>query len=354
MNFFYPWLLLLIPLPILFSLLPGLSRLWQKSVLNIHKSQTSALLLPTFSRANSLSKTISQKGIWHRGLFIPTIIWSLLIISLAQPLWLDKHQPLPMTGRDLMLLVDVSGSMRKMDFIRDEQPISRLDMVKVVAAEFIANRVGDRTGLILFGNKPHLRAPLSHDRDTISTLIQASEIALAGESTAIGDAIGLGIKRMQELKSQSRVMIVLTDGANNEGMVGPRKAAELAALKGIKIYTIGIGGAKSPAPNPYGVWSSEGAEQYEKSVLQEVAKLTGGAFFHVLDAAGLQSAYQTLDQLEPAFTQDIYKYLGKPLYPWTLALTLFFTIMVVWLGWLPLHIQITKTDSNVLGKHNDG
>lgn len=343
MSFFYPWLLILLPLPLIWRLLlhylPSLKRLSQRILPEWERVAENAILLPTFQELNQLVETHNRSQIWRGRIGITWAIWILLVLSLAQPLWIDKHQPLPMTGRDLMLLVDVSGSMRKMDFIQNEQPISRLGMVKQIASRFVERRIGDRVGLILFGNKPHLRGPLSHDRKAISHLIQQSEIALAGESTAIGDAIGLAIKRMREIKSESRVIVLLTDGANNEGIVNPRKAAELAASQGIKIYTIGIGGEEAPAPNPYDVWSSEAAQAYEKEVLEEVAELTGGYFFHVMDGLGLQQAYERLDQLEPAFTQNIYKYLAKPLYPWFLGLALILSVLAVWKGWLPIMVS---------------
>jgi len=356
-NFFYPWLLLLLPLPLvlrlLFSRWPKLNKFWPE----MRVSQNHALELPTYTHLSQQIQTNQSSNSWHslwqrifpRSLLLPLLLWCLLLISLAQPLWLDKFQAQPMTGRDLMLLVDVSGSMRKMDFIQQTLPISRLEMVKKIASVFIENRLGDRVGLILFGDKPYLRAPLSHDLKAISRLIKSSEIALAGESTAIGEAIGLAIKRMQHLESQSRVIILLTDGANNEGLVNPRKAAELAALQGIKIYTIGIGGAESPAPNPYGVWSSEGAELYEKAVLKELADITQGNFFHVLDAQGLQAAYAKLDKLEPAFTQNINQYLAKPLYPWPLSLALLICLFGVWRGELPLSINTSSV--NVRSRH---
>jgi len=339
-NFFYPWLLVLLPFPLFLRFIVSHWHRLEKSLPSLEFNQNQALELPTYQTLAEQIKVGKISSLWHKTLLLPFLIWGLLVIALAQPLWVDKFQPLPMTGRDLMLLVDVSGSMRKMDFIQAEQPVSRLDMVKQIASIFIENRLGDRVGLILFGDKPYLRAPLSHDRKAISHLVKSTQIAVAGESTAIGEAIGLAIKRMQNLPSQSRVIILLTDGANNEGLVNPRKAAELAALKDIKIYTIGIGGAASPAPNPYGIWSSEGAQQYEKAVLKELALLTQGTFFHVLDAEGLKAAYAQLDELEPAFTQDINKYLAKPLYPWPLALALLICLLAVWRGWLPVSVNI--------------
>jgi len=360
-SLFYPWFLALLPLPILLRVLFFYNKSLQKHFPKTEISQENALNFPNYAIVTELCQDYTRSQFWHRKLFIPLVIWILLVVSLAQPILLDKFKPMPMTGRDLMLLIDVSGSMRKMDFIKNKEPISRLEMVKQIASTFIENRLGDRVGLILFGNKPYLRAALTHDIKAVSQLIKSSEIALAGESTAIGQAIGLAIKRMKDLKSQSRVIILLTDGANNEGAVNPEKAAELAALSGIRIYTIDIGGAESPAPNPFGVWSSEGALKYEKEVLQKVAKLTHGFFFHVLDSKGLTQAYKQLDLLEPAFTQDINKYLAQQLYPWTLSLALLISLLAVWKRWLPIYInsntqqklKLDKNHSNKTEENNE-
>ncbi len=185
--------------------------------------------------------------------------------------------------------------------------------------------------MILFGDKPFLRAPLSHDHETIKQLIEESEIALAGESTAIGDAIGLAIKRMRNLDSESRVIVLLTDGTNNEGNLPPRQAAEVAKAFGVRIYTIGVGSADAPAPNPYGKWSTEGAQRFEQSVLKSVSDITEGFYFHALDTEGLQAAYEKLDELEPSLGKDLYKYLGESLYHWPLALALLISLLVA--GW---------------------
>ncbi len=353
-TFFWPWLLLLLPLPLLFRKLFG-SSLLEKGLDNesdnvseneLHKNAeqlaiSEALKLPDYNELVTITAKKQTVGLWHNHLIIPWLIWILLVISVSQPLWMDDKQPIPVTGRDLMLLIDVSGSMRQMDFISQSKNndlnrqaadlssqnieqlkktgISRLEVVKQVAAKFVRQRIGDRTGLILFGDKPYLRAALSYDRNAVEQLIMESEIALAGEATAIGDAIGLAIKRMRDLPAKSRVIVLLTDGANNEGLVNPRKAAQLAYQQGIRIYTIGIGKQTIPGPNPYGIWSADNAQRYEKTVLKDMAQITGGHFFHALDSEGIQAAYDRLNELEPTLAQNVHKHLAYALYPWSLA-----------------------------------
>jgi Ca-activated chloride channel family protein len=255
----------------------------------------------------------------QRRLLLGLLGWSLLLLAAAQPMWIGRYQDLPVSSRDLMLLVDISGSMRQMDFTRDGEAVDRLSMVKWVAGRFIERRDGDRVGLILFGARPYLRAPLSYDHGAIRQLLEEAEIALAGEQTAIGDAIGLGIKRLQNMESDSRVLVLLTDGANNEGRLGPRLAARLAQDAGIHIYTIGIGRRQDAGPNPYGVWSAAGAGRFEQAMLQQLANETGGHYFQVQDSTALEAAYRSLDRLEPALGKAAREYVATPLYPWPLS-----------------------------------
>lgn len=309
-SFLWPWAFALLPLPLLaWRWLPQTKRYDAALKVPFYRD------LMQLSGAGSHVQRMSQK-------LLPLLLWLLLVCSVAQPLWIGDDQPVPISGRDLMLLIDVSGSMRKIDFEQAGEPADRLSVVKTVAKQFVDGRRGDRVGLILFGDKPYLRASPSHDHQAIKQLIDEAEIALAGESTAIGDAIGLSIKRMRDLTADSRVAILLTDGANNEGLIPPRQAARLAAEVGLRIYTIGVGASETPAPNPYGIWSSGNTRRFEREVLEEIAELTGGVFFHVLDTEGLSNAYRRLDQLEPALSDNVYKYFATPLYPWTLAAAL--------------------------------
>jgi Ca-activated chloride channel family protein len=222
--------------------------------------------------------------------------------------------------------------MRQMDFVLNNETVDRLAVVKRVVGEFIDHRQGDRLGLILFGGRPYLRAPLSHDHRVVKELLEEAEIALAGEYTAVGDAIGLAIKRMRALPADSRALVLLTDGGNNSGNIGPRQAADIAAEFSIRIHAVGIGRPAVAAPNPYGIWSSEGAADFDREVLESLAGRTGGVYFHVLDTQGMQAAYAELDRLEPALGKDIKVYYGTALYPWPLGAALILSVWMVFGG----------------------
>jgi len=318
-DFVWPWALLLLPLPLLARLLlPALD-----------SDAVYALPLPSFPTLERLIAESPPTKHRHWRRWLAVLAWLLLLVAVAQPLWIGRFQDQPASGRDLMLLVDISGSMRAMDFVRDEEPISRLDMVKQLAGRFIAERRGDRLGLILFGARPYLRAPLTYDRVAIRQLLDEAEIALAGEQTAIGDAVGLALKRMREIPSDSRVLVLLTDGANNQGRLGPQQATELALQLGVRIYTIGIGREQTAGPNPYGTWSSQGSDRFERKLLEQMAATTGGVYFQVQDRDGLQAAYRQLDRLEPALGEAARRYLATPLYPWPLAAALLIAMGLV-------------------------
>lgn len=315
-----PWLFLLAPLP-------WIVRRWFPPA---ERTPGVALRVPFLTELTEMTVDI-RKGVWRRGLFTPAhIAWFLLLLAAAQPQWVGDPRAMPTTGRDLMMVIDISGSMRTMDFTVDGEDLDRLGMVKRVAGHFIEGRAGDRLGLVLFGAQPYLRAPMSYDHKTIGVLLDEAEIALAGEYTALGDAIGLSIKRMRARPSESRVIVALTDGANNAGAMTPRQAARLAADEGIRIYTIGIGREDVAAPNPFGVWSSGGADDFNRAVLEAVAADTGGVYFHALDAEGLTDAYARLDELEPALGEVVYDYTATALYPWPLGAAFAITVLMAW------------------------
>lgn len=315
----HPWLLLLLPLPLLARrLLPAAPA-----------TGGAALQVPFFQLLQKLNQRTAPGG-RGRGLLPAWGIWGLLVLAAAQPIWLGEPGRIPTTGRDLMLVIDISGSMGQMDFFTDdEQQADRLSIVRRVVGRFIDRRRGDRLGLILFGDKPYLRAPLTFDHATVKQLLEEAEVTLAGEYTAIGDAIGLAVKRMRALPAKSRVVVLLTDGANNAGNLGPQQAAMLASELGVRVYTVGVGRQEVVAPNPYGVWSSEGLANFEREVLEDIAKMTGGLYFHALDSAGLEAAYQRLDELEPTLGSEARTYLATPLYPWPLGVALLLSLAVV-------------------------
>ncbi|TNF34873.1 MAG: VWA domain-containing protein, partial [Gammaproteobacteria bacterium] len=202
------------------------------------------------------------------------------------------------SGRDLMLAVDLSESMLEQDFEWNGQVINRLQAVKQVAGEFIQHREGDRIGLILFGEEAYLQTPLTFDLKTVSTLLNEAAIGLAGKRTAIGDAIGLGIKRLRDQDKNSRVLILMTDGRNTAGEVEPLKAAELAAEQGLKIYTIGIGAEFIQRQSFFRNFSQRNNEIDEK-MLNQIADKTDGKYFRARDTDELEKIYKLLNEMEP-------------------------------------------------------
>jgi len=310
-TFLFPWAWALLPLPILVRwLVPAADG-----------KPHLALWTPFYARAVTLAEegAPSRK---HGLLVAASLLWLLLVGAAAQPAWLGEPIQRPTTGRDMMLVIDISGSMRRMDFSVEETLTDRLGVVKDVAGRFIERRTGDRMGLILFGAKPHLLSPVSFDRKAVGELLAQAEIALAGEYTAVGDAIGLAIKRLRGLDAPTKVIVLLTDGANNAGRLGPKQAALLAKGENIRIYTIGVGRDDTVAPNIYGKWSAEGPANFEREILEAVAERTGGIYFHALDTEGVEAAYRRLDELEPALGDAAAEYFAEPLYPWLLGLAL--------------------------------
>jgi Ca-activated chloride channel family protein len=235
------------------------------------------------------------------GRWIFAAIWLLLVAAAMRPQWLGEPQPIPTTGRRLMLAIDVSGSMATEDMAGGA---SRLRVVQQVAGQFIDSRHGDRVGLILFGTQPYLQAPLSADLTTVHDFLNEAVVGVAGTQTAIGDAIGLAIKRLRAQSDAGHpappgqtVLVLLTDGVNDAGAMPPLEAAKLAAQSGLRIYTIGVGAADDGG-GFFGVGG--GNSDLDEQTLQQIAKLTGGEYFRATDANALQAVYRQIDRLEPA------------------------------------------------------
>jgi len=242
----------------------------------------------------------------HGGV-VPTValwlMWLLLLVAAARPTWIGEPVELPNSGRDLMMAVDISGSMRIEDMQVGDSLVPRVDAVRQVGADFISQRTGDRLGLILFGSNAYIQSPLSFDTATVKRFLSEAQIGFAGEETAIGDAIGLAVKRLKERPADSRVLILLTDGQDTASSVKPLDAAQLASQLGIRIYTIGIGADSLTLPGLFG--SSFGRRQVNPSAeldeagLREIARITGGEYFRARNPQELVNIYQLLDQLEP-------------------------------------------------------
>ena len=320
MQFEWPWLWLLLPLPWLLR--------WLLPAVPVHGD--AALRVPfldDFSTARGETGPTAQSP-WP--LWVAAMAWLLLIAALTRPQWLGDAIELPVSGRDLMLAVDLSGSMEVEDFQWQGELVNRLVATKVVASGFIDRRTGDRLGLILFGQQAYLQTPLTFDRETVKQLLLESAIGLAGKETAIGDAIGLAVKRLRDHPVNSRVLILLTDGANTAGEVDPLKAAELAADAGLKIYTIGIGADEMVVRSLFGTRRVNPSQDLDEKTLRTIAESSGGRYFRARDTQELEQIYRLLDELEPVDEESRYFRPVHALYPWPLAVALLLALPPIW------------------------
>ncbi len=305
----WPWILLAAPLPWLVA-----------RYLPPARPHAAALFLPFAAQLENAAAPIAPRAPRWR-LLLYALVWALLLAAAARPQWLGEPQPVATSGRRLLVAVDTSGSMAAQDMAGRK---SRLQVVKDVGGDFIRRRHGDQVGLILFGTRPYLQAPLSTDLDTIAQFLKEASIGMAGPATALGDAIGQALKRLQaERDSDSAqqdarretVLVLLTDGSNTAGEMPPLPAARLAAAQRLRIYTIGVGGDED--------------SDLDEDTLKAIAAETGGAYFRATDAAALQQVYELMDELEPASAQDKWVRPSDEWFAWPLALALLLSVPTV-------------------------
>lgn len=317
-EFAWPWVFLLAPLPWLLRLL-----------LPAADSGDAALRVSFLDELQALSGRRARAALpsWRQQAPL-VLLWCLLLCAAARPQWVGELLPLPASGRDLLLAVDVSGSMDYADMQWDDEPISRLELVKRLLGDFIDGRRGDRVGLILFGSQAYLQAPLTFDRTTVRTWLEESLIGIAGKNTAIGDAIGLAVKRLRQRPAQSRVLVLITDGANNGGSIEPLVAAQLAADEGVRIYAIGIG-ADPQQDGLAGALGFNSGLELDEPTLRAIVDATGGEYFRARSQAELEQIELSLDRLEPVAQQPTLARPALALYAWPLALALLGSLLLV-------------------------
>ena len=337
-EFTWPWLFLLLPLPLLvYRFFPAASQ------------EEAALRVPFFSQIADETDATENRG--HRSkttLVLLSTCWIALLIAATNPMWIGDAIKLPTSGRDLMLAVDISESMKLKDMQINNQAVERILLVKKVVGEFTERRKGDRLGMILFGTQAYLQAPLTFDLTTVHKLLFEAQIGFAGGKTAIGDAIGLAVKRLRKRPENSRVLILLTDGENTAGEISPLQAAKLAAQEKIKIYTIGIGADEMVQPGIFG--SSFGSRRVNPSAnldektLSSIAQSTGGQYFRARDQQDLERIYHELDSLEPIEQEaELFRPI-KALFFWPLAVAFFASLLLTLLSipWAQLLQQLPQ------------
>lgn len=301
-----------------------------------------ALLMPFIIGSIFLFRRIKNSSLPHPGLSILKSIRPSLRTTLRKPILgtlsalfiillslaaarphLSTMSETPGETRDLMLVLDLSGSMKERDFSTGFRQLNRLEAVKLVVAEFLTARTGDRIGLAVFGTQAFLQSPLTTDHSMLIELLNLLQLGVAGEGTAIGDGLGVALKSLKDISGNSKAIILLTDGANNSGQVSPLQAATIANKLDIKIHTIGIGSADHARLR--GAFGQSG--EYDEKTLREIASLTGGIFFNASDLSGLKNVYSEIDKLEKREQQEPQKIITKEYYP-QLTLSALLTIFL--------------------------
>ena len=285
----YPWLLWLLIVPLLIN-----------RFVPPYKERKSAVQVPFFQRLVELTGAKPSKGalilqrMQFQKMWLP-LAWVLIVVAMARPEFVGEPIVKQKSGRDLMVAVDLSGSMQATDFVNpDGQAVDRLVAVKSVLKEFVAQRQQDRLGLVVFGDAAFLQVPFTEDHEAWSTLLNETEIGMAGMSTVLGDAIGLSIKLFENSDTENRVLIVLTDGNDTGSKVPPVDAAKVAKKYGVTIYTIAIGDPET-----------SGEQALDIDTLKRLSEITGGAYYQALDRQQLQEIYQRITELEPELYESL-------------------------------------------------
>lgn len=317
-NFEWPWLFLALPLPLLVYWLPAKN-----------KSEVAPLKMPVLldGMDNDTAVTTNKKT----SLILLSLIWMLLVLATTRPQWLGEAVNIPTEGREMMIAVDLSGSMQVEDMNLNGRAVNRLDMLKVLLGDFIERRTGDRLGLILFGDDAYMQTPMTFDRKTVQQMLDETVLGLVGQQTAIGDAIALAVKRFNEADESNRVLLLLTDGQNTAGKITPDEALELAIAKKVTIYSIGIGADVMLQQSVFGTRRVNPSSDLDEKSLKQLAEKTGGHYFRAKSSADLAQIYQLLDTLEPIDQEQQQMRPLNALYYWPLgiALTLCFIYLIV-------------------------
>lgn len=281
MSFAHPWFLLgllLVPIVVLHGIRPG----------------------PALGFSSTARAAGPRGMLWlrHLPVALRALAVTLLVVALARPQTRDDVSKRNSEGLDIVLTLDTSGSMRALDFVIDGERRTRMEIVKKVIKEFVAQRVDDRIGMVVFGTEAFTQAPLTLDHDVLDVFLERVETGMAGENTAIGDALGVSVNRLKDVKAKSKVVILLTDGESNAGKLQPLTAANAAKALGVKVYTVGVGtNGAVPVLLPSGQ-TVMSEVRIDEDVLKKIAEATGGAYFLASDTETLRRVYQTIDYLE--------------------------------------------------------
>jgi len=284
LEFAHPLALIVLPLPLLaWWLLP------------VRRERSSALRVPFFEQIVAATGAAARAGavVIRRNalqMMVAALAWTLLVAGLARPEWVGEPIVRTEAARDIMLAIDLSGSMDYRDFPDvNGDNVSRFEGVQRVVDRFVAERDSDRVGLIVFGTKAYLQLPFTRDLETARSLVELMQVGMAGPQTALGDSIGLAIKTFETSEVDDRLLILLTDGNDTASTMTPINAADIAALNGVEIYTIGIGDTEAT-----------GEDRVDFDLLDRIARRTDGEFFNAEDEAALDAVYRRIDETAAA------------------------------------------------------
>ncbi|MBR5130888.1 MAG: VWA domain-containing protein [Alphaproteobacteria bacterium] len=296
-TFIWPWAILLLFIPILTRYILPAKRLETNAI-------PIALRVPFFHRLSSFLIT-NPISTGHKIAILLYLSWIFFVIACMRPIKFDEMLPLPREARNIMLAIDVSGSMAEQDFDLNGQPVTRLTMVKNVANDFIKKRTDDNLGLVIFGSEAYLYTPLSFDKKTLRSLFDEVSIGIAGEQTAIGDAIAKAVEGVSAAPADSRIVILLSDGYSNAGVIKVNEAIELAKKQNVKIYTIGVGSNQQLVQSFFGTFAVNPSLNLDEATLQEIARQTGGRYFRSKTTSELKEVYNAINELEQVNSENI-------------------------------------------------
>ncbi|GIW45903.1 MAG: aerotolerance protein BatA [Candidatus Binatia bacterium] len=331
MRLEHPWVLLAL------ALLPFLVLWWNR------RADPAAAPLPFFER---LPAAPAGRSRWRWLLSVlRALSLAALIVAMSRPQYGNAEGEMRGEGIDIVLAVDISGSMLAEDFTKPSgERANRLEVVKDVVREFVARRRNDRIGLVVFAGRPYTQCPLTLDHGWLLRNLERVQIGMIEDGTAIGSALATAGARLEASDAKSKVIVLLTDGQNNAGKVSPKTAAEALAQLGIRVYTIGAGTrglAPFPARDVFGnrVYRPMPVD-IDETTLQEVARVTGGQYFRATDTASLRQVYAEIDRMERTEFRSPRYFAYDEAYPWFIALALFlyateFALRHTWLRVLP-------------------
>lgn len=318
----WPWMLLLLPLPLLL-------RSWFAPF----ESVPASVRVPFYNDLTTLpDQRVATTSMSKLVIIFGAVSWLMLLTAASRPMWFGEPIAISTSGRDLLLAVDLSDSMRiddmsMIDTSGAEQSLTRMQAIKQVAGDFIQRRRGDRVGLILFGQRSYLQTPLTFDSDSVVIQLQEALPGFAGSSTAIGDAIGLAISTLRDRTAESRVLVLLTDGENTAGSE-PSDALQVAAEAGIRIHTIGIGATSMMVRDVSGnLRKINPSKDLDEAMLQTIADATGGQYFRAQNPTEMAAIYEDIESLEPMQSEKFHRP-QRSLYHWPLAVALISTLIM--------------------------